>query len=81
MKATVVRSLAERHSVAELESAAEAMAEREEDPLAVEGGDLGEKLTHVMLAIRVRARVESGDALKDAFRAEMAGVRDVLTND
>ncbi len=81
MKATVVRSLAERHSVEELESAAEAMSEREEDPLAVEGGDLGEKLTHVMLAIRVRARVDGGEALKDAFRAEMAGVRDVLANE
>jgi len=76
-----VRSLAERFDVTTLEAAAEAMAEREEDVLGVEGDDLGEKLTHVMLAIRVRTRVEAGESLRDAFRAEIAGVREVLTNE
>ena len=46
-----------------------------------EGDDTGEKLTHCMLALRVRARMEQGELLKDAFRAEMAGVRAVLEND
>jgi len=81
VKAGAVRSLAERHDVATLTAAAEAVAEREEDVLGVEGDDLGEKLTHIMLAMRVRTRVEAGEALKDAFRAEMAGVREVLANE
>ena len=46
-----------------------------------EGADLGEKLTHVMLAIRVRGRIDRGEDPKDAFRAEMAGVRDLLENE
>ena len=81
MKAGAVRALAERYDVAALGAAAEAIAEGGADPEWVEGGDPGEKLTHVMLALRVRARMDSGEALKDAFRAEMAGVREVMTNE
>ncbi len=80
MKATEVRALAERHDLATLEAAVEAISEREEDVLGVEGADLGEKLTHLLLASRVRVRVDAGEALKDAFRAEMASVRDVMSN-
>ncbi len=81
MKAGAVRALAEAHDVPTLEAAAEALAEREENVLGVEGVDNGERLTHLMLAIRVRARADAGEALKDAFRAEMAGVREVMTNE
>ena len=81
MKAGAIRSLAEAHTLSALEAAAEALAEREEDVLGVEGADAGEKLTHLMLAMRVRARVDAGEALKDAFRTEMAGVREVMTNE
>ncbi len=80
MKAPVVRDLAERYDTAALEAFVEAIAEREEDPADVGGDDPGEKLTHVMLALRCRARMEAGESLKDAFRAEMAGVREVLKN-
>ncbi|MFT4623965.1 MAG: hypothetical protein ACI8PZ_002621 [Myxococcota bacterium] len=81
MKASTVRKLAKAHSVAELEAAAEAIAEREVDELGVDGEDLGEKLTHVMLAIRVRTRMEAGASLSDAFREQIASVRDLLTNE
>ncbi len=81
MKANVVRKLAETHDVAALGAAAESIAEEGVDTLGVEGDDLGEKLTHLMLAMRLRARVDAGEAMKDAFRAEMAGVREVLTNE
>lgn len=80
MKAAIVRDLAERHALSALEEAAEAIAEREVDELGVEGEDLGEKLTHLMLAARVRRRIEAGEDAKVAFRAEMAGVRDLLKN-
>lgn len=81
MKASVIRKLAEGHSLSELQAGAEAIAEREVDELGVEGEDLGEKLTHVMLAIRVRTRVEAGEELKQAFRTEMASVRSLLENE
>ncbi|MCB9684342.1 MAG: hypothetical protein H6738_05950 [Alphaproteobacteria bacterium] len=80
MKAAVVRDLAERHGLSALEQAAEAIAEREVDELGVEGEDLGEKLTHLMLAARIRRRIDAGEDAKTAFRAEMGGVRDLLKN-
>ena len=81
MKANVVRKLAEAHDAAALGAAAESIAEEGVDALGVEGDDLGEKLTHLLLALRVRARLDAGEAMKDAFRAEMAGVREVLANE
>lgn len=81
MKAASVRKLCESHDTAALEAAAEALAETGEAPIAVEGEDPGEQLTHVLLATRVRKRMEGGEALKDAFRAEMASVRDLLANE
>lgn len=80
MKAAVVRDLAERHDLSALEQAAEAIAEHEVDELGVEGEDLGEKLTHLMLAARIRRRIDAGEDAKAAFRAEMGGVRDLLKN-
>ncbi len=80
MKAPVVKALAETYDAAQLAAFVEAISEREEDPAEVAGDDVGEKLTHVLLAQRIRARVDAGEAPKDAFRAEMAGVRTVLTN-
>lgn len=81
MKATAVRRLAEGFGLDALEGAAEALSEREEDLLGVDGDDAGEKLTHVMLAIRIKRRVVLGEDPKEAFRAEMAAVREVLRNE
>ena len=81
MIAKEVRRLAEVHSLQELEALANDILENEADPATVEGSDPGEKLTHVMLATRVRVRVDAGEALKDVFRDEMRSVRGVLTND
>ena len=46
MKASAIRKIAEKFTLAELANAAEVIAEEERDPLGVEGEDLGEKLTH-----------------------------------
>lgn len=80
MKAAAVRKLAEEHTLADLDAAAEAIAEREEELWPIEGDDLGERLTNVLLAIRVRTRIDAGEDAKDAFRAEMAAVRETLKN-
>ncbi|MCA9573710.1 MAG: hypothetical protein KC656_38020 [Myxococcales bacterium] len=81
MKASVIRKLAKEHTLEELEAGAESIAENETDTLGVEGDDLGEKLTHVMLAIRIVSRMNAGEDLKDAFRAEMSAVREILENE
>lgn len=82
MKAAAVRKLANAWDLARIRSAIEAVTEREEDFPEIEGDDAGERLTHLLLAARIRERVEEqGEDLKDAFRAEMAAVRGVLAND
>jgi hypothetical protein len=81
VKASVIRRLATDHESDALEQAIEALIEREEDVLGVDGEDAGEKLTHCNLALRIRQRVERGEDPKEAFRAVMKDVRAVLTND
>ena len=81
MKAAAVRDAAARYDSAQIAAAIEGVTEREALELEVDGEDLGEKLTHLLLAARIRARMDSGEELKDAFRAEMASVRDTLKNE
>ena len=81
MKAAVIRKLSLDHSTEELEKAAEALAEAEENILDVEGEDNGERLTHLMLAIRVRQRMDQGEEHRVAFREQLADVRELLAND
>jgi hypothetical protein len=80
VKAGAVKKAAEAYSSEQLAAAIEALSERGEELLEVEGEDEGERLTHLLLAQRVRGRVDEGVPLKEAFRAEMAAVRGVLTN-
>ena len=81
MKASSIRKIAEQFTLAELANAAEVIAEEERDPLGIEGEDLGEKLTHVMLAMRIREKVEAGQDLRTAFREQLAEVRSLLENE
>lgn len=82
MKAPVVRAAAAAYDLDQIAAAIEAIAERGEEPaIPVDGDDLGEKLTHLLLAQRIRTRMAAGEDLKDAFRAEMAAVRGTLAND
>jgi hypothetical protein len=80
VKAAVVRQVAERYASAQLAEAIAALTEDEVELLEIEGDDAGERLTHLLLAQRIRRRMDAGLALKDAFRAEMGQVRDTLTN-
>ena len=81
MKAREIRRLASEYQTAQLLEAIEAVTEEEREILEVDGDDLGERLTHLLLASRIRARMDDGVALKHAFRAEMSEVRGVLSND
>ncbi len=80
MKPAEVRRLACDETLERLEAGAEAITEREEDPEWVSGVDVGEKLTHLLLAARVRRRIDAGEETKEAFRAELTAVRDLLAN-
>lgn len=81
MKANVVRKMAELHALEALEAAIESISENELEILDCEGEDMGERLTHLLLAARIRRRTDGGESLKDAFRAEMASVRETLQNE
>ncbi len=80
MKPTAVRRLATERTLAELEAAIEVVSEEGVPPFELEADEAAEGLTHLLLAARVRRRVDGGEELKEAFRAEMSAVRDVLTN-
>lgn len=82
MRPAEARRLAETYSLEELAHAASHLGSEEEPEIQIAGEDLGEKLTHTLLAMRIRERMElSGDELREAFRAVMAEVRYVLKND
>jgi hypothetical protein len=80
VKAAAVRKAAERYGSAELAAAITALTEEERELLEIDGDDPGERLTHLLLAQRVRARMDRGEDLKEAFRAEMGQVRETLSN-
>ena len=81
MKAGVIRKLAQTHDRGTLDRAADTLAEGGEVPFEVGGDDDGERLTHLMLAARVRGLVDDGADLKEAFREIMTQVRGVISND
>jgi hypothetical protein len=80
VKPAECRRLAVERTMSDLVQAAESLADEKEPFFEVHGEDHGEKLTHVLLAQRIRERMDHGEDVKDAFRHVMNGVRGVLTN-
>lgn len=81
MKPAEARRLAVERTMPDLVEAAEALSEEREAFFEILGEDAGEKLTHVLLAQRIRERIDHGEDVKDAFRHVMNGVRGVLSNE
>lgn len=81
MKPAESRRLALEKSADELASAIEHLSEERDPPFACAGADHGEMLTNVLLAQRIRERIDRGEDPKDAFRAVMGEVRAVVSND
>ncbi|GAB4200512.1 MAG: hypothetical protein OHK0013_11610 [Sandaracinaceae bacterium] len=81
MKPAESRRLALEKTAAELADAAEKLGEDLDPPFPVAGEDHGEQLTNVLLAQRIRARIDRGEDAKEAFRAVMGEVRAVITNE
>ncbi len=80
MKPAEARRLAIEHTADVLATAIEHLVEERDPHVHVYGDDHGEKLTHALLAQRIRARIDAGEDPKDAFRAVMAEVRGVVSN-
>lgn len=80
MKAGAVRTLAKERDLATLEAAAQSLLDGDGAPFEIGGDDDGERLTHVMLAQRIRKRVDAGEDLKAVFREVMGSVRAVMTD-
>lgn len=81
MKPAETRRLATQHDADTLDAAIEKLMEDADAAIAVDGADHGEQLTHCLLAKRIRERVDAGEELKNAFRAVMAEVREVVSNE
>lgn len=81
MKPAECRKLALERTAEEIATAIEHLGEEKDPPFEVGGEDHGEKLTHALLAQRIRERLDRGEDPKDAFRAVMAEVRAVVSND
>jgi hypothetical protein len=76
MKLPVIRSLAERHSIADLRQAEEAILNEEKPEIEVLGDDEGEQLTHVISAIAIKEdMLANGVELRVALRNYAERVR------
>lgn len=81
MKAAEIRKLARDCDAETLQQAADALMNGDGAPFDIAGEDDGERLTHVMLAQRCRARADAGEDLKTVWREVMGEVRDLLTDE
>ncbi|MBX7195302.1 MAG: hypothetical protein K1X94_24820 [Sandaracinaceae bacterium] len=81
MKPAESRRLALEKSADELAAAIEALSDERTPPFEIHGEDDGDKLTNVLLAQRIRERIDRGEDPKEAFRAVMGEVRAVVSND
>ncbi len=68
MQIPVIKKLVEQYSLAQLQSAEEAMMEEQKPAIEVEGKDEGECLTHVLAAIYIKEKVDQGSAFNQALR-------------
>lgn len=75
----VVKDLVSKHSKDEIDRAITAFETKRENLLNVEGPDDGEKLSNLLAASEVRARMDNGMPLNEAVRDFSQRVRSVLS--
>ena len=68
MQIPIIKKLVEQYSLAQLQSAEEAMLEEQKPTIEVEGKDEGECLTHVLASIYIKEKMEQGTAFNQALR-------------
>jgi ribosomal protein S3 len=79
MQIPVIKKLVEAYSLAQLQSAEEAMLEEQKPSIEVEGKDEGECLTHVLAAIYIKEKMEQGVAFNQALRDFSQRVRNSIS--
>lgn len=79
MKIPAIKKAVENYSVEELMAAEAALLEEQQPAIDIEGADEGEKLTHVLAAIFVKAEIEKGSDLMTAVRAYSQRVRNSIS--
>ena len=80
MKISVIKLLAEKHSIDHLEAAEEAFYDEKEPEIEVPGDDEGERLTHVLAALEILREVEETDcAFNVALRNYTHRVRNSIS--
>jgi hypothetical protein len=77
MKIPEIKRLVGEHGAEELDAAANAFEETGQSPIEVNGDDDGDKLTNLLIAAQVRARVDGGESLQQALRDVSKSVREL----
>lgn len=75
---SVVKDLVTRHSKAEIDDAIAKFENTLENLLNVDGKDDGEKLSNLLAASQIKARMDKGMAMNDAIREHSQRVRSIL---
>jgi hypothetical protein len=78
MKIPVIRDLASKHDFETLIQAAEAFEQSRTNKLSVKGDDDGEILTHLLLAARIREKMNQGVSIGDAIRDESRAIQNLI---
>jgi hypothetical protein len=68
MQIPIIKKLVEQYSLAQLQSAEEAMMEEQKPAIEVDGKDEGGCLTHVLASIYIKEKMEQGTAFNQALR-------------
>jgi ribosomal protein S3 len=79
MQIPVIKKLVEQYSLAQLQSAEEAMMEEQKPAIDVEGKDEGECLTHVLASMYIKEKMEQGTAFNQALRDFSQRVRNSIS--
>jgi len=79
MQIPVIKKLVEQYSLAQLQSAEEAMMEEQIPAIELEGKDEGECLTHVLASIYIKEKMEQGSAFNQALRDFSQRVRNSIS--
>jgi type II secretory pathway component PulF len=79
MQIPVIKKLVEQYSLAQFQSAEEAMMEEQKPAIEVEGKDEGECLTHVLASIYIKEKMEQGTAFNQALRDFSQSVRNSIS--
>jgi hypothetical protein len=80
MKIAAIKALTEKHELADLKKAEEALLNEQKPVIHIEGEDEGEQLTHVMAAIWIKEYMAQHNAdLKTALRAYTDRVRSSIS--